>query len=114
MKIPTLTIAEACKTIPKLYIPKEESLEAKIRKFYASACDAKTEVEKVQFELNLRIIEIKLKSQPSTPTEVKEQQEAIVKDGVVAIDVVAADCTALYQKSMEVFTCSRRILTCIG
>jgi len=57
--------------------------------------DEKTEVAKVQFEL---------KSQTSTPPEVKAQHETTMKDVVVVVYVTVADCTTLFKKSMEVIT----------
>lgn len=66
--------------------------------------DAKTQMEKVQFELNLKIIDIELNSQPSTPLETKEQCEATVKDVVATIDVAVADCIVLFKQSMDVIT----------
>lgn len=79
-------------------------MEAKIKKLVASVRDTKTEVAKVQFELNLKITEFELKSQPSTPPEVREQHKAAVKDGVTAVDAVVVDCTVLFEQSMEVVT----------
>lgn len=77
-------------------------MDAKIRKLVAGVHDANLEVAKVQFELNLKITELELKSQPSTPPKVREQREAAVKDGVAAVDVAVVDCTALFKQSMEV------------
>lgn len=37
-------------------------VDAKIRKLVVGVCDAKTEVAKVQFELNLKITKLELKS----------------------------------------------------
>lgn len=66
--------------------------------------DSKTEVAKVQFELNLKITELELKSYPSTPPYVREQREAIVKDGVAAVDATVVDCTVLFEQYMEIIT----------
>lgn len=53
---------EAWRTVSKLHIPKEAPLEAKIRKLVVSIRDAKVEVVRVQFELNMKITELELKS----------------------------------------------------
>ena len=37
-------VAEACKTVPKLHIPKDAEPEAKIRKLAVDVCDARAEV----------------------------------------------------------------------
>jgi len=55
-------VAEVCRKVHELHIPEEALLEANIRKLAACVCDAKTYVDKVQIELNLKIIELKLKS----------------------------------------------------
>lgn len=58
----------------------------------------------VQFELNLKITELELKSQPLTTPKVREQHEVVVIDGVIVVDVTVANCTVLFEKSMEVVT----------
>lgn len=50
----------------------------------------------------MKVTELELKSQPSTPPEVREQREAAVKDGVAMVDVVVGDCTVLFEQTMEV------------
>lgn len=97
-------VVEACKIVPELHILEEAPLGAKIKKLVVSVYDAKTEVAKVQFALNLKITELELKLQPSTSLEVREHREAIVKDGVAAVDATVVDCTALFDQSMEVVT----------
>ena len=97
-------VFEACITIPKLHIPEEASMEANIKKLPVGVCDAKTEMAKVQFQLNLKFIELELKSQPSNPPEIREQCDAVVKDAVTTVDVAVAYCTMLFQQSMEVIT----------
>jgi len=95
-------VTETCRTIPELHIPEEAPLEAKIRSLAAGVCNAKKKVAKVQFKLDLKIIELELKSSPSTSPEVREQREATVKDGVATMDAAVVDCTALFEQSMEV------------
>ena len=97
-------VAEACRTVPELHIPEETLLEAKIRKLAACVHDAKTEMTKAQFELNLKITELELNAQPSTPPEVREQCEAAVKDAAATVDAAVEDCTTLSEQSMEVVT----------
>lgn len=91
-------VAEAWKIVLEMHIPEEASLEAKIRKLAVGVCNNKIEVFKVLFELNLKIIELELKSQPSTPWEVKEQREATMKDGVVTVDAMVVDCMCFLSK----------------
>jgi len=60
------TMAETCRIVSELHIPKEALLEAKIRKFSMGVRDANEEVARVQFQLNMKITELELKSQHST------------------------------------------------
>jgi len=55
-------VTEACKTVLKLHIPEEALLEAKIKNLATGMCNAKMEVAHIQFELNLKIRELELKS----------------------------------------------------
>ena len=63
---------EACRSIPKLDISKDALVEERIQKLIARVCEARSELAKVQLELNLKIIELALRDQPSTLLEVKE------------------------------------------
>lgn len=65
-------VAEACRTILELHILEEAPFQAKIQKLAIGLRDTRIEMAKVQFELNLKIGEIELRAQPSTPPEVKE------------------------------------------
>lgn len=55
-----------------------------------------------QFELNMKITELEINSQPSTLPEVREQREVAVKEGIATVDAAMADCTTLFEKTMEV------------
>lgn len=65
-------VAKACRTVLELHIPEEVPVEAKIQKLVAGVCDVQNEMSKIQFELNLKIIELEFRAQPSTPPEVRE------------------------------------------
>lgn len=55
-------VIEACRTIPKMHIPEKASLEENIQKFATGVNNARTKMANVQFELNLKITELELKS----------------------------------------------------
>ena len=61
-----VAVAESFRTVLELHIPEEAPLEAKIIKLVMGVRDAKIEVARVQFELNMKITELELRSQPST------------------------------------------------
>jgi len=90
-------VGEACRTISELHILEEVSLEANIRELAPGVHDAKIEMTKVQFELNLKIIDLELKPQPSTPLEAREKCEVVVKDVVVVVDAIMVDYTTLFE-----------------
>ena len=72
-------VIEAYRIVPDLHILVDAQSEAKIRKLVASLREAKVEVGRVQFELNMKITELQLKLQPTTPPEIKEQCGAMIK-----------------------------------
>ena len=59
--------------VPELAIPEEEPVEVCVHKLATGVHNARTEMARVQLELNLQITELHLKAQCSTPPEVKEQ-----------------------------------------
>lgn len=59
-------VVEACRIVTELYIPEEAQLEAKIQRLAMGVHEAKEEVARVQFKLNMKIMELELKSQPLT------------------------------------------------
>lgn len=79
-------------------------VNARIWKLTAGVHDARTELAKVQFELNLKITELDLRAQPLTPPEVKEQREATIKNVVTTVDAAVNYCTALFEQLLEVFS----------
>lgn len=83
--------------MPELHISEDAQPEAKIKKLAASVCEAKVEVGRVQFELNMKIIKLQLKLQPTTPSEVWEQCEATIKEGMTTLDAIVIDCTTLFE-----------------
>jgi len=62
-------VSEACRTVPKLNIPEDALVHARIWKLIVGVCEAQTKLSKVQFELNLKITKLELRAQPSTPPE---------------------------------------------
>lgn len=97
-------IGEACRTVQELQIPQEKLLEAKIQKLVIGIHDAKAQVAKVQFKLNMKIIELELRSQLSTPPKFREQRKAVVKEGIATMDDVFVNFTTLFEQAMEVVT----------
>lgn len=67
-------------------------------------CEARSELAKVQLELNLKITELALRDQPLTLPEVKEQCEATVRDAVAAVNSAVKECTTLFEQALKVVT----------
>lgn len=59
---------------------------------------------KFQLELNLQIVELQLKAQPSTPPEMKEQRSNTITAGTIEINSAVMDCTKLFKELFEVLT----------
>lgn len=97
-------VVEACWTVPELNIIEDALVDARLRKLVAGVHKAWIELAKVQFELNLKIIELELRAQTSSPPEVREQCETIVKDAIIAVDTAVKDCTTLIEKVLKVVT----------
>jgi len=57
---------------------------------------------KVQLELNLQIIELWLKAQPSTPLAIREQRASAITSGLEEISSAVRDCTRMLEESFEV------------
>lgn len=90
--------------VPELAIPEEEPVEVHIHKLATGVRDARTEMGKVQLELNLHITTLLLKVQPSIPPEVKEQWVTVVIEAIAAIDSAVADCTQIFEQSFKALT----------
>ncbi len=97
-------IEEAWRMVPELAIPEEETVEVLIRKLASGMHDTRTEMVRVQLELNLYIIELHLRAQRSTLSEVKEQWKATITEAVATVESTVADCMQLLEQSFEVLT----------
>lgn len=53
-------VVEACKTMSEFHIPEDAQPESKIRKLFAGVWEAKVEVRRVSFELNMNITKFHL------------------------------------------------------
>ena len=97
-------VEEACKMVPELAIPTEESVKARVHNLAAGVCDEREEMARVQLELNLQIAELYLKAQPSTPPKIKEQRTNTVTTTTSVVDNIVANCMQLFEQSFEVLT----------
>ena len=59
---------------------------------------------RVQLELNLQIAELRLKAQPSTPLEVREQHVSVIQIGLEEIGRAVQDCTGMLDQAFDVLT----------
>ena len=62
------------------------------------------EMAKVQLELNLQIVELRLKVQPSTTPEVREQRANTITSGMKEISGAVKDCTKMLEESFKALT----------
>lgn len=89
---------------PELAIQAEELVEARVRKLAAGVRDSREEMTKVQMELNLQMVELQLKVQPSTPLEVKEQRAVEITTIIAVVNSAVTYYTKLFEQSFEVLT----------
>jgi len=73
-----IAIKHACKSIPKLNIPKDATAITKIRELVATFHASKDEISKVTFNFQMKTLELELKLQPTTPPEVQEKHKAMI------------------------------------
>jgi len=97
-------VAEACRYVLELDIPDDEPVDVWIQKLTARVRNARIELAKVQFDLNLNIAELQLKAQPSTPLEVREKHKRDVEDAIVVVNNSVKECTTLFEQVLEVVT----------
>jgi len=90
--------------VPESAIPEEEPVEVRVRNLAIGVREVHTEMARVQLELNLNIIELQLKAQPSTLLEVKEQRATAVTEAIAAVNSEVVDCTQLFEQSFKVLT----------
>jgi len=95
-------IDDACQSVPELAIPPSIPAEARIHRLAAGVCEAREEMTKVQLDLNLHIVELRLKVQPSTPLEVREQCTSAITVGLEEIGGASRDRTSMLEESLEV------------
>lgn len=85
-------VEDACRSVPELVVPAELSATEQIHRLAAGVREARKETTKVQLELNLQIVELQLKVQPSTPPKVKEQHALAIQMGLEKIGQATQDC----------------------
>lgn len=71
-------VEEAFRHIPKLEISIDLPIGIQIQKLASGFCEAKDDAMRIQLDLNLQIVELRLKAQPSTPPEVKEKHHGAI------------------------------------
>lgn len=52
----------------------------------------------------MKITELQLKLQRTTPPEVWEQRRAAIKEEMATLDATVVDCTTLFEQAMELVT----------
>ena len=75
-------IGNACRSIPELAILADMLAEAWIHRLAVGVHEVREEMTKVQLEPNLHITELRLKAEPSTPPEVREQHASAITAGL--------------------------------
>jgi len=67
-------------------------------------CIAQEDATKAQWELNLKSMELRLKAQPPTPPEVREQFRDKIQAGLEVIKRAVQDCSGLLDQPLFTLT----------
>lgn len=98
------TVNNACRRIPELAITTNLPVEVRIHSFTSGVRDVREETTRMQLELNIQIVELRLKAQPCTPLEIKEQRANAITAGLEEIGGAVRDCTNMLVHALEVLT----------
>jgi len=90
--------------VPELEIPIDAPAKARIHKLATGVSEAREEMAKVQLELNLQIVELRLKAQRSTHPKVREQSASAITSRMEEISSVVRDCTRMLKESFQILT----------
>lgn len=78
--------------VPELVVPVELPIVDKIHHMAASFHTAQEEATKSQWDLNLQMVEIRMKVQPPTPPKIQEQCCSEIQVGLEVTGSVVQDC----------------------
>ena len=92
------------RSILELAIPADLPVEVQIHTLETIVREDREETTKIQLELNLQIIELQLKVQPSTPPEVREQLVGAITTRLEGMGGLVWDCTSMLEEALEVIT----------
>ena len=95
-------LEEAYQMVPELAIPSDAPAEEHIHRLVAGVQNAREEMTKVQLELNLHIVKLRLKAQCSTPPKVRELHASTIVEGLEEIGGAVQDCTCMLEESVGV------------
>ena len=98
------TVDDACQCVPELSIPANLPTEVCIHYLSSGFRNTREEISRVQLEINLQIVDLWLKAQPSTPPEVREQCTNTIVAWMEEIGGAAHDCTNMLEQALEVLT----------
>lgn len=98
------TVNDACRHVPEAAIPVDLPIEVRIHSLASEVCDAREETIRVQLELNLQITKLRLKAQPSTPPEIKEQHTSAIAARLEDMRGAVCECTNMLEQELEVLT----------
>jgi len=86
-------VDDACQRALELAIAANLLVEVWIHNLASGVHDVREETIRVQLKLNLQIVELGLKVQPSTPLEIKEQHASTITTRLEDIRGLMCDCT---------------------
>lgn len=90
--------------VSELAILAKLSTTNKIHCMATEFCTTEAEVVKAQWELNLQIVEVRMKAQPATPLEILKQCCCEIQAGLEMIKCTIWDCSGLLDQPLLTLT----------
>jgi len=81
----------------------EATPEEKLQKLVAVVKESKVKVNKVKFELEIQIMELQMRLQPTTPPKFCEQHEADIKATMENVATTFKDFIHIFKDTMEIW-----------
>ena len=97
-------IEEVCCRILELEIAIDLAVGMWIHQLASGFCEAKEEATRIPLELKMQNFELRLKAQPSTPQEVRDQHASNIRKGLEEIEYAVQSYTMLLEESFRVLT----------
>jgi len=95
-------VEDSCRSVPELAVLTKLLVAERVHILAAGVHEAWEEMTKVQLEMNLQIIKMQLKVQPSTTPEFKEQCTCTIQMGLEQIGQETLGCIGMLEQALTI------------